>query len=87
MSSSTPRDFQPNPVRGLTALPVMNRYAPVGPPGNGYIPVAMHSAFDSAIGLPSSSTNAAWMLTLLIPEEVRRSFVRQTLLPASLTNR
>jgi len=38
----------------------------------------MQSAFDSAIGLPSSSTSASWMLLLLIPEEVRRSFVAQS---------
>src|SRR6187431_2241208 len=34
----------------------------------------MHSAFDSAIGLPRSSTSAFSMLLFLIPAEVRRSF-------------
>src|SRR2546423_13190523 len=34
----------------------------------------MQSALDSAIGLPSNSTSAWWMLVLLMPLEVRRSF-------------
>src|SRR5262249_8574561 len=37
-------------------------------------PVGMQSAFDSAIGLPSSSTSASWMLGLLIPDEQSRNF-------------
>src|SRR5687767_553545 len=34
----------------------------------------MQSALDSAIGLPRSSTSASWMLALLMPLDVRRSF-------------
>src|ERR1043166_8976271 len=34
----------------------------------------MQSALDSAIGLPSSSTSASWMLGLLMPDEQRRNF-------------
>src|SRR6266567_4134386 len=34
----------------------------------------MQRALDSAIGLPRSSTNASWMLGLLMPEEQRRNF-------------
>src|SRR6478609_7848487 len=36
----------------------------------------MQSALDSAIGLPSSSTSASWMLGLLMPDEQRRNFTR-----------
>ena len=32
-------------------------------------------ALDSAIGLPSKSTSASWMLVFLMPLEVRRSFM------------
>src|SRR5256885_1931522 len=35
----------------------------------------MQSALDSAIGLPNSSTSAAWMLGLVMPFEVRRIFM------------
>src|SRR3954447_5113410 len=37
--------------------------------------VGMTRAVDSAIGLPSSSTSASWMLGLWIPAEVSRSFM------------
>jgi hypothetical protein len=37
----------------------------------------MHSALDSAIGLPRRSTSAVWMLALVIPAEVRRSFIER----------
>src|SRR6478609_6490369 len=36
----------------------------------------MQSALDSAIGLPSSSTSASWMLGLLMPDEQRRNVTR-----------
>src|SRR5919201_3214651 len=52
-----------------------------GPPGNGCTPVGMQRALDSAIGLPRSSTNASWMLGLLMPEEQRRNL---TMPPLSL---
>ena len=39
-----------------------------------YNAVGMQRASDSAIGLPSSSTIALWMLAFLMPAEVRRSF-------------
>src|SRR4029453_16934760 len=42
----------------------------------------MQSARDSAIGLPSSSTSASWMLGLLMPDEQRRNF---TMPPVSST--
>src|SRR6185503_6848742 len=35
----------------------------------------MQSASDSAIGLPSNSTSAFWMVGFLMPAEVRRSFM------------
>src|ERR1051326_2978158 len=35
----------------------------------------MQRALDSAIGLPSSSTSASWMLELLMPDEQRRNFM------------
>src|SRR5215813_5878692 len=36
--------------------------------------VGMHSALELAIGLPSRSISASWMLALLMPPEVSRSF-------------
>jgi len=36
----------------------------------------MQRALDSAIGLPRRSTSASRMLAFLIPESVRRSFIR-----------
>ena len=38
-----------------------------------YVAVGMQRALDSAIGLPSRSTSASWMLVFLMPAEVRRS--------------
>src|SRR6266700_1324093 len=35
----------------------------------------MHSALDSAIGLPSRSSSASWMLALLMPLDVRRNLM------------
>ena len=35
----------------------------------------MQRALDSAIGLPSRSTSASWMLVLLMPPEVRRNLM------------
>src|SRR5690349_20009153 len=35
----------------------------------------MHRALDSAIGLPSRSMSALWMLVFLMPVEVRRYFM------------
>jgi hypothetical protein len=40
-----------------------------------YIAVGTKTALASAIGLPSKSTSALWMLGLLIPAEVRSSFM------------
>ena len=40
-----------------------------------YAAVGMQSALDSAIGLPSRSTSASWMLGLVMPTEVRRSLM------------
>src|SRR5580658_4419054 len=74
VSSSTPNDFQPNSHMGVEARPVMNRQADTGPP-MGYVAVGMQRALDSAIGLPSMSTSAFWMLAFLMPADVRRSFI------------
>src|SRR4051794_20013989 len=53
----------------------MNRHAWRGPAmGCPYNAVGMQRAFDSAIGLSSSSTSASWMLVFLMPADVRRSF-------------
>jgi hypothetical protein len=38
-----------------------------------YIAVGMHRALESAIGLPSRSTNASRMLGFVTPPDVRRS--------------
>ena len=39
-----------------------------------YNAVGMQRASHSAVGLPSSSTSASWMLAFLMPADVRRSF-------------
>ena len=46
-----------------------------------YIAVGIQRALHSAIGLPSSSTSAWWMLVFLTPAEVRRYFMLPLLLP------
>src|SRR5256714_11627992 len=52
----------------------MKRHAPPGLPwGCPYPAVGMQRALDSAIGLPSRSTSASWMLVFLIPADVRRN--------------
>src|SRR5215208_7165493 len=40
-----------------------------------YCAVGIQRALESAIGLPSRSTSALWMLAFLTPAEVRRSFI------------
>ena len=61
VSSRTPRDFHPNPHKGLAADPVISRYAKAAPPGNAYIAVGMQRALHSAMGLPNRSTSESWM--------------------------
>src|SRR5215469_13212498 len=75
VSSSTPNDFQPNSHKGLFADPLISFHAMPPPPGMAYAAVGMQRALDSAIGLPSRSTSAPWMLVLLMPAEVRRSLM------------
>src|SRR6266540_6851131 len=76
VSSSTPKDFQPNSHMGvLASRPLMNRHAWPAPSGLAYIAVGMQRASDSAIGLPRRSTSASWMLVFLMPAEVRRYFM------------
>src|ERR1700733_7982513 len=80
VSSSTPNDFQPNSHKGLLAFPEISRHAMSAPtPGQAYAAVGMQRALDSAIGLPSRSTSALWMLVLLMPAEVRRSLMMPSL--------
>src|SRR5690348_8178094 len=74
VSSSTPNDFQPSSVSGLVAKPRMKRYAIVAPTEKGYTAVGMQRALHSAIGLPSRSTSALWILAFLMPAEVSRNF-------------
>src|SRR3954447_23656797 len=76
VSSSTPNDLQPTSHKGLAALPQIARHAPPAPSGKGYIAVGMMRALDSAIGFPRRPTSASSMLGLLMPEEVRRTFIR-----------
>src|SRR5438045_9090689 len=75
VSSSTPTDFQPRSTIGFSDVPLMNcqALAPGPTMGWAYAAVGMHSAFESAIGLPRRSTNALRMLTFLTPADVRRS--------------
>ena len=75
VSSSTPNDLQPNSHKGVEADPQISLRAMPAPSGMAYAAVGMQRALDSVIGLPSSSTSASWMLVLLIPAEVRRSFI------------
>src|SRR5688572_18729060 len=77
VSSSTPKDFQPNSHIGVRdSRPLMNRHAAPGPAmGCPYAAVGMQRALESAIGLPSRSTSASWMLVFLMPAEVRRYFM------------
>ena len=69
-----------HPDRGLIVDRVRgHRHA-----GNPDLAVGIQSALHSAIGLPSSSSSASWMLAFLIPADVRRSFVEpilQTMAP------
>src|SRR5438034_646869 len=76
VSSSTPTDFQPSPTVGVPgSCPLMHRHAWRGPAqGCPYKAVGMQRASHSAIGLPSSSTSASWMLAFLMPADVSRSF-------------
>src|SRR5580692_8463321 len=76
VSSNTPKDFQPNSHMGqIGCCPLISRHAWPAPPGKAYAAVGMQSALDSAIGLPSRSTSASWMLVLVMPAEVRRSLM------------
>ena len=76
VSSNTPTDFQPRPTMGFSELPLMNcqAFSPGPTIGCPYCAVGMHSAVDSAIGLPSSSTSLSRMLALVTPAEVSSSF-------------
>ncbi len=87
VSSSTPNDFQPNSHIGvLGSRPLMNRHAPPGTAGQvAYDAVGMQRALDSAIGLPSRSTSASWMLAFLMPADVRSNFMGSPLLGRSST--
>src|SRR5215469_8410981 len=83
VSSSTPTDFHPSSHMGFSgSRPLMKFHARVPGPTQGcpYIAVGMHRAVESAIGLPSSSTSALWMLVFLMPAEVRRYFMMPVLL-------
>jgi hypothetical protein len=76
VSSSTPIDFQPRSTMGFSEFPLMNRqaFSPGPTQGCPYSAVGMHSALESAIGLPSRSTTASRMLVFVTPPEVSRSF-------------
>ena len=67
VSSSTPTDFQPRSTMGFWELPLMNcqAFTPGPTIGCPYCAVGMHSAVDSAIGLPRSSTRASRMLAFV----------------------
>src|SRR5262249_18948507 len=74
VSSSTPKDFQPNSHKGVSACPVIRRQAVPGPP-MAYVAVGTKRASDSEIDLPKRPTNASSMLELVMPSEVRRSLM------------
>ena len=76
VSSSTPKDFQPNSHMGqMGCRPLISRHAWPAPPGRAYAAVGMQSALDSVIDLPSRSTSASRVLVLVMPAEVRRSLM------------
>src|SRR5262245_49552708 len=79
VSSSTPKDFQPNSHIGvLSPRPLMNPQAsaaPATPPGKAYVAVGMHRALHSAMDLLNRSTRALRMLSFLMPAEVSRNFM------------
>src|SRR4249920_935357 len=75
VSSNIPSDFQPNWQKGSPNVPQITFRIISAPPVMAYIAVGMKRALDSAIGLPKRSTNALRMLVLLMPAEVRRSFI------------
>src|SRR5690242_10994743 len=77
VSSSTPTDFQPRSTMGFSDVPLMNCQALLPGPTMGcpYIAVGMHRARDSAIGLRSIPTSAAWMLGFVTPLSVSRNFM------------
>src|SRR5262245_65527581 len=81
VSSSTPTDFHPSSTIGFSEVPLMNCQALTPGPAHGcpYIAVGMQIALDSAIGLLSRSTSVRWIVGLLTPPEVRRSFMRYRL--------
>ena len=67
------------------SCPLMKRHALTGPTwGCPYPAVGMQRALDSAIGLPSRSTSALWMLAFLMPADVSRSFMLPPGLPVLL---
>src|SRR3954462_3408968 len=75
VSSNIPSDCQPNSQNGSPNDPRITFRAIPAPPGMAYIAVGIKRAVDSAIGLPRRPTNALPMLALLIPADVRRSFI------------
>src|SRR4029453_7605267 len=77
VSSSTPKDFQPNSHIGhWGSLPLMKFHARSGPlNGCPYPAVGIHRALQSAIGLPRRSSSALWMLRFLMPADVSRYFM------------
>src|SRR5882672_10686950 len=75
VSSSSPSDFQPNSQKGSPNDPQITFRAIPAPPAMAYIAVGTKRALASAIGLPRRSTNALRMLVLLMPADVRRSFI------------
>src|SRR5215204_5375064 len=77
VSSKTPRDFQPSSHMGVRgSRPAMNLHAPVGSVmGCPYVAVGMHSASDSAMGLPSMPTSASLMLGFVMPADVSSNFM------------
>ena len=83
VSSSTPMDFQPSSTIGVSgSCPLMKRQAAAGPAiGCPYDAVGLQRALHSAIGLPSRSSSASWMLGFLMPADVSRSFTVGKLTP------
>src|SRR5215469_13196747 len=97
VSSSTPKDFHPNPHMGWKSLGVkasemgkpnsarISRATTAGPLGLACAAVGMQRALDWAIGLPRSSSSALWILALLTPPEVSRYFIMPPLLVTAIT--
>jgi hypothetical protein len=76
VSSRRPTDVQPRPLIWCGGSPTTKPRTEAGPHTEWpHCAVGMQSALDSAIGLPSRSTSAVWMLGFVTPPDVSSNFI------------